>query len=235
MNPVAGMAPPGVPPRLLDTRADRRRGTRLPAQLRWASTLLLVACSERQPDATSEFVDLYLHPGIEVCGGQLASYDRFIDQMFARWTGSEAPADFHCAVSAQVDGHCGDLSCASQAMNHAWLQSDFGQYHEVGHLVHFWLDGRSILALNEGVAQSVGTNGLSERAAAFAKSTPDFLWQPKIDGTDYSLAGEFVRYLIDHHGIDPFRGFFRAMIHAPHTEASLRTEFKNAFGLELVD
>lgn len=231
MSPRASASPPGASPRAREAKSERPCRARGPA--RWLAPLLLVACSERQPDATSEFVDLYLHPGIEVCGGQLASYDRFIDQMFGRWTGSGAPADFRCAVSAQVDGHCGDLSCASLKMNHAWLQSDFGQYHELGHLVNYWLDGHSILSLSEGAAQSVGTNGLSSRASRLADSTPGFLWQPKIDAVDYSLAGEFVRYLIDHHGIDAFRGFYRAMVHAPDDEVSLRTEFEHAFDLGL--
>lgn len=182
-----------------------------------AAALSASACTDREPDARSEYVDLYLDPGLEVCGGQLASYDGFIEKLFDVWGGTAVPSDFRVAVHARRRARCDGHSCASPG--NTWLFGDPGQYHEIGHVIHYQLDGQSVAALEEGTAEALGSlGGIAWRESQLASVSRDFLYASELSATEYPHAAMFTRFLADRHGAPSFRSFFRRMGELDHPD-----------------
>src|SRR5205085_2844700 len=96
-------------------------------------------------------------------------------------------------------------------------------------------DGNSAVAVREGVAQALGPqNPLGYTAEQLLQASPDFLFKPEISATDYGIAGVFVRFLIDRHGISAFRQFFRATAEpSEQMEPVVRAAFQSSFGESL--
>src|SRR5262245_39741670 len=116
-----------------------------------------VACGRApEPDERSEYLDLYLDDGIEVCRGQLDAYDNFIERIFDFWTGDD-PGEFHGTVYVLTEAppECGEnLGCTVN--DTAWLSRGLGEYHELAHLMHLAVDGGSSAVLQEGTAEALG-------------------------------------------------------------------------------
>lgn len=218
--------------------ASTRTNTHMPPP-RIALFLSAVAwgagCADREPDARSEYVDLYLDPGIDACGGQLASYDAFIEKVFDAWNHSAVPDDFRARVHARRRPRCDGHSCATDG--NTWLFGDLGQYHEMAHVIHFALDGHSVTSLQEGMAEALGPlGGLAYRQSELASLAPDFVYKPEIDATEYGYAAAFTRFLVDHYGVDSYRDYFRRMgkVHSPDS-GDFDREFENSFSEPLDD
>lgn len=185
-----------------------------------------------EPHARGAFVDVYLDEGLELCGGQLDSYDDFLLRIFESYAGTQ-PGDFRASVHAvrSVENTpCGDyLSCADHGI--AWITQDLGQYHELVHLMQGYLDGRSIPSLEEGTAEAFGP--LAELAYAVEQLgtfDAEFLFAEELTATQYGRAAVFSRFLLERAGSARYRDFFRAMKDARETgEEVFREEFLDAF------
>ena len=190
---------------------------------------------EPTPDDESEFVDLYLEDGIEICGGQLDAYDRFVERIYEFYTGA-GPGDFRVAVHAAADPDCDEgRSCALNGT--VWLRQDFAQYHEITHIMQGQVDGGSIPSLKEGTAESLGPMApISYGVDWLADVEPDFLFASTGADVDYPRAAAFTRFVIDRWGIDSYRTFFRAMGELDTAdEDDYRREFEAVFGQPLDD
>jgi hypothetical protein len=107
------------------------------------------------------------------------------------------------------------------------LYGDLGQYHELTHVVHFALDGESVPALKEGMAESLGPlAGIAASQSGLASLERDFLYKPSIDAAEYAQAALFTRYLVDRYGVSRFRNYFRTM---GADDAPLASDFDVAF------
>lgn len=190
-------------------------------------TLSLAGChpANPEPDEQSTYVDLYLEDEIEVCAGQLAEYDRFIEQVFESWTGG-GPADFRVAVHVR-NRDCSDnvFSCAKES--DVWLGYYQGQYHELTHAITKSTDGASVELLQEGTAEAFGP-GLPDVAepSRLVDILPERLFSSMPGGLEYDTGGKFVRFLLDGHGSESVRAYYRAM---SDVEAPSQLEFADAF------
>lgn len=188
-----------------------------------------------EPDAESTYVDLYLDDGIEVCGGQLTAYDAFLTRALEMWGGDE-PVDLEVAVYAEHDAECEiGFSCAPQGQ--VRLGGQFSQYHELGHVVHRELDGRSVTSLEEGIAEALGPGRpFVLEASWLAETSLDFLFASSPQDTSSVHGAILTRHLIDTYGIAAFRSYFRAMETPEHpSPEDFRREFERAFGEPLDD
>jgi hypothetical protein len=202
---------------------------------RWAAVPLFVApaigCVDPvpAPDEQSAYVDLYLHDGIEVCGGQLDAYDRFIEHVFEFYA-DQSPIDFKVDVHAEEDPDCpAGQSCARSGS--VWLGADLGQYHELTHIIQGRVDGGSILSLKEGTAEGLGPAiPISYRASELSDLEPDFLFAENTADLSYPHAAAFTRFMIERWDMKSYRDFFRAVgdLEAPG-EVDYRREFESAF------
>ena len=225
--------------RLSPSRECRGSGRRSRAEgvrgcLFWG-LLLLAACEDslRIPDAQSSYVDLYLDEGISVCDGQLTAYDRFFENAFRLWTDSSPPADFRASVHALLEPPCSTHSCAQD--DNAYLAGDLGQYHELAHVMHLFLDGRSTESLEEGTATALGPLAhVAFRADGLAQVDRGFLFAPNLTATEYGYAGAFTRFLVERHGVSTYRDFFVSLDQASD-DAAFRTEFERVFSEGLPD
>jgi hypothetical protein len=208
----------------------------------WVSTPLgacaLLGCERNgasPPDEESEYVDLYLDDGVSVCAGQMAAYDRFVEQIFEVWTGSP-PGDFRVAVHARAEGCSADIgSCATPG--NAWLGSNSARYHEVVHVMHLDTDGRSALSLEEGTAEALGpTFPFATEPSTLVKLSPTFLASDSRRTLSYTTAAEFARFSIDSYGNNDFRAYFRAMgTSEDRSEQAFGEEHAAIFGESLND
>lgn len=190
---------------------------------------------KRPPDEESDFVDLYLEDGIEICGGQLDAYDRFLERIFEFYAGDD-PGDIRIPMHVLEDPGCpGGQSCAEGGV--VWLSQNFAQYHELVHVMQGSVDGESIPSLEEGTAEGLGPLiPIAYEAEYLADLDPDFLFASQAGDVDYPHAGAFTRFLIDRQGIDVFRQFFRSMGKIDEfDELKYRSEFDAAFGEDLDD
>jgi hypothetical protein len=199
--------------------------------------LSLEACSQDElqppPDAQSAYVDIYLDDGIAVCGGQLDAYDRFIEDAFAVWTGEGVPSDFRAAIHTRRTSVCSHGGSCARRDGTVELHGQLAQYHELSHLVHNAVGGWSAFVLNEGVAESLGP--LLPYVVNGAAVSRDRLFEFRDHSSAYHLqAAAFVRFLLERHGGDNFRGYFQALAGPEHpTPLRFHEEFEAAFGESL--
>lgn len=180
-------------------------------------------------------MDLYLHDDIEICEGQLDAYDRFIDHIFPFYTGGPA-AGFRVDVHVLADPDCSTgQSCAKD--DAVWNGQDFGQYHELVHIMQGRLDGRSMRSLEEGMAEALGPSApLSYSARDLEGLEPDFLLATSYADVDYAHGAVFTRFAIERWGIERFRELFRALGEIDGAdEDDYRREFEAMFGEALDD
>ncbi|HET6583830.1 MAG TPA: hypothetical protein VFG69_10285 [Nannocystaceae bacterium] len=186
------------------------------------------------PDLQSELVDLYLDEGIEPCAGQLDAYDRFIARAFDLYGQEAPPSELRVPVRVFREPPCpeGALSCVRNGQ--VRLGGDLGQYHELVHIVQGYLDGGSIASLQEGTAEGMAPRiPLAYSTDSLAILDPDtqMLFATSAFDVDYVAAGIFTRFLIERHGIDAFREFFRTMgLREQPGEIDYRREFEGTFG-----
>jgi hypothetical protein len=207
----------------------------------------LVACSDEPyglglesdsdsdgPDHVSTYVDIHLEDGIEVCGGQLAAYDRFLERAYGLWTGGHDPVNssprFRAVVRVQSETSCGNgASCAPG--REVWLASQLYQYHELAHVVHQAVDGRSAFSLEEGAAEAMGSPWLQALGTRTIERDSLFKDRASASGTDVSNFGIFTRFLIERHGSHAFRRYFQDMRGYDHPDpADFEGEFELVFG-----
>jgi hypothetical protein len=174
---------------------------------------------------------MYLDDGIVACGGQMEAYDQFLERAFKLWTGDLPPDDFRVSVHVVTEPACGVHSCANET--DAYLARDLGQYHELAHLMHSFLDGASAESLEEGTATALGP-------LAPIAFTPDmlagldrgFLFAPELTATEYGYTGAFTRFLIERHGVDAYRELFRSLSQGSSEEEYL-SAYQRAFSEDL--
>ena len=209
-------------------RADGRGRRRL-ALVTWACAA--VACGGPDaPDAQRRFVDLYLDDGIEVCGGQLASYDRFIERAFALL--GEDPEGFpvRLEVKTAVSESCHPYdACATPGV--ARVAAQVAAYHEIAHTIDFATDGFSAPPLQEGFASALGSTPFAVSPGGLRNlQQPADLFPEQLDAYDYTPLAVFTRFVIERYGIAAFREYKRAIgrITDPHYD-DFASEFKAAF------
>ena len=191
--------------------------------------------SAPEPDVKGEHVDVYLGEGIEICGGQVAAYDRFLEQVYPFWTGGPLPEDFRVSVDASDSSPCprSEHSCASDGT--AYLVRQYGQYHELVHTVHQRVDGNSASALNEGVATALGADDPLSGNGSYVVG-PEVLFSTSPGASDYLPLGLFVRFLIDRDGVQAMRALFGALVQpGDPTPEEIEQQFELAFGEPLTD
>jgi hypothetical protein len=184
------------------------------------------------PDEQSEYVDLYLDEGVRMCAGQLDAYDPFIARIFDVWSGGD-PGDFRVAVHVRTEDCPESESCAT--VGNAWIGSQFGQYHEIAHVMSYAVDGHTATTLQEGMAEALGPSFPivlePSRLEMVARSS---LFSEAPGGDAYIVGSVLTRFLIERHGRDAFRAYYRAMELSPgHAESDFEREFSSVFGESL--
>jgi hypothetical protein len=202
-----------------------------------ALSLLLPACQPDAPapDEQSTYVDLYLHDGIEICEGQLDAYDRFVERIFSFYTGEPA-AGFRVDVHALAEPDCPQKGSCVKG-DAVWNGQDYGQYHEIVHIMQGRVDGRSMRSLEEGTAEALGPMApLSYSARDLEGLEPDFLFATSQADLDYARGAVFTRFAIERWGIERFRELYRALGEIDGAgEGDYRREFEATFGEALDD
>lgn len=213
----------------------------MPGTTAWRSAWLTVAlglgaCRETEeavPDISSKYIDLYLDDGFEICGRQLAAYDRFIERVFSKWTQSD-PGDFRVQVHVLDDADCNldslYTSCASSRK--VQLGRPNAAFHELVHAVTLRTDGYTQSSIAEGIAEALGPGDPLVESSGLAPFEPAFIFTDRMSfaAIDYVPARFWTATLIERHGMEDFREYYRAMgqIDDPGVEDFERA-FVNAF------
>jgi hypothetical protein len=200
------------------------------------SLILGAACGDEPepprdpPDAQSAYVDLYLDEDIRACGRQLDAYDQFIERIFEVWTGS-SPDDFRVDVHVSTEPRCpSSLSCADP--HGVYLATRFGEYHELVHAMHFATDGLSAPSIDEGLAEALGPgHPLAGEGYANPGLAVDVLFEKSPTASAYGPYALLTRFLLDRHGADAYRTYFRGMADpGQRAPEDFEREFELAFG-----
>ena len=195
------------------------------------------ACHDADaPDFQTMYFDVDLEPGIEPCGGQLAAYDRYFARIFPLWAG-HPPDDVRARIHVVREPHCEGIDQSCSDGREAWLVGDFGEYHEIAHVMHMIVDGWSTKWLMEGVAEAFGPGDAVRREggrALHGRTGSPIRGYPFYG--DYGLAGAWTRYLLGEYDSSKFRQYFVAMdAFADPSPDDFRREFSAAFGASLDD
>jgi hypothetical protein len=244
MGPWIDSAPRMRPPMMTCGGCGRLSEMRSTPRLRTVALLCATACSpgdrdpaepEPEPIARSRYVDLHLDEHIEVCGGQLAAYDRFIDAAFEAWTGSLPHDDFRAEVHVLAEPACSiGRSCARNET--AWLFGRHGDFHEIAHIVHWTTDGRSAPSLMEGVASALGNDPFVAEPFQLEEFGLNYWFAEQLTATDYPMASVFTHFLMERFGADVFREYFRKMNMSEHPRPEdFMREFSATFGATIDD
>lgn len=223
--------------RVAPGRIWRYRSKGMPRSLAYASIVSLATCQARSvdPDAQSAYVDLYLEDDIEICAGQLAQYDRFIEQAFALWAG-ESPADFRVAVHVR-NRPCSDAAFSCAKPGKVWLGYHAGQYHELAHAITFATDGSSVALLGEGAAEALGPTWPDiDEPPGLTNVSMEEVFSAAPDGLEYSIGSKLTRFLLEQYGSESTRSYYRAMdAYDMPTMSEFSTEFESTFDDPLAD
>lgn len=210
----------------------------------WSMLVTLAACSgdtSNQPDAQSEFIDLYVEDGFEPCAGALPAYDRFVTRVFERWDG-QVPPDwranlhmYHPEGSFPDGTPCPNWSAGCASNMGVWTSGGRNVYHE---LVHVITRPHPVPFFREGIAEAWGGGQIIKRFATTESQFSEFLfitssrefWEP--DALKYAYAAVFTNFLLREYGIASYRQFYGNARHSDMPEA-IQEMFIDAFGAPL--
>lgn len=205
-----------------------------------AAAILNAACvdPDTRPVVAGRWVEVESDPEIEICGGQLELYDQFVDQAPAVF-GMALPDDFAVRLHAFTEESRDETPAAGtdhggRATNsgtEAWVFYGLVDLHELGHAVAIQTLGRSLVSLDEGLAEGLSANRWSPIVGSPTIPLGDLLPREReaLRNTGVSEAGKFVRYVVDGYGPGAFRELFHDL--AGKTDAvEIRTTTEAVLG-----
>jgi|GEM_PF-2218205 len=167
--------------------------------------------------SAGDHVEIWASPGVEVCGGNVAYLDAFVEGLRER-VGPHPEAEDSRRYYVLNEGDwrafddavdCRGCACTTE---HRTVYSRFGlpSAHE---MVHAELFSGGHRFLEEGIAVALG-------GPLFENTPEDYdveegLSEAWTVGEAYPRAGHFTRFLIDRHGIERFLAFKDASLHDP--------------------
>lgn len=173
---------------------------------------VLVACKPDIPDPI--WKGQYLHYSATtsgpVCRGSFYRQEQHVVEL-ARLLGFELPAVIHYTQVArsEVPEYCEGLNadgCAYVDSPYAFSAWSFN-FHELTHAVAYLAGIEGPTPFEEGFAEVFNDGGDPDTEPA---PLDEVLRGFKYDGTYYYTAGQFVRFLIERYGLEPFVQFLRS-------------------------
>lgn len=194
--------------------------------VRRAGSLALLATACADPDArrvvAGRWVEVETDPEIEICGGQVELYDRFIESA-PDVLGGTLPSDFSARLHAFTEDSRPETPAAGTSLGglvstsgtDAWVFFGLVDLHELGHTLAVQTIGRSLLVLNEGIAEGLSPNRRTTTVGFPLIPLDELLPQGRGEleqGGGFIEAGKFVRYVIDGYGAETFVELFDALV-----------------------
>lgn len=202
--------------------------------MRRLAALFALACAcASDPDVASEHVDLFLDGEIEVCGGELARADAFIEHVAELWTGMPANdlrLELHAVSDAREHG-CGEkaVGCrngSSLRFDHQIVQDSLAVQAIVAHL-----DGRSARFFESGLPIALAPyNAFGYAKSQVADFDPTLLSNAMPDVYDEGKQGIIAAWLLERYGGPAVRSYFHALAPSDHRDhTNFVDEFTNSF------
>lgn len=193
--------------------SGRRRVARTRARAwgSWAGLALAVGCApELEPEIGAlvergEHVEVWASDGLEVCGGNVAHMDRFVER-FREVVGPrpEAEARHRYYVLDEEDwallGWCDDLAGCTIERRTIYARR-LPSRHE---LVHAEIAAGGHSLLEEGIAEAFGDGPPDAWPFTYDVEEALDLGDARLPFEGYQRAAHFSRFLIDRYGIDGF-------------------------------
>lgn len=175
-----------------------------------------LGCSPAPPDyepeigefvERSQYIELWASPGMEVCGGNLAHMDRFIDGFRTLVGPREEAEDFHrFYLLDQEDwdskGTCEHLPSEAGGCTVAQRTIYSRVVPTVHELVHAEITSGGHTFLEEGIAQVFSETSPNLFATGFDIEEGLDIGGGGLPFEGYERAAHFTRFLIERHGID---------------------------------
>ena len=210
-----------------------------------AAAILSAACvdPDTRPVVSGRWVEVESDPEIEICGGQLDLYDRFAEQAPTIFD-MPLPAEFTVRLHAFTEESRDETPAAgtdhggmaANSGTEAWIFYGLVDLHELGHAVAIQTRGRSLVSLDEGLAEGFSANRWSPIVGSPTIPLGDLLPRDRdaLGSTGVSEAGKFVRYVVDGYGPGAFRALFHEL--ADQTDAAeIRTTTEAVLGDSFAD
>lgn len=206
---------------------------RSPTRSRPLSLLLaLAACGDASPEAPRiEIIPYFEGP---ICAGNLPHLEERLEWLEATLGLTvEGPIRYHWAEGEHGFCPSGAGGCAQDGeMWGPWGSVD----HELVHIVLGTL-GRPTSFLSEGAAVAFTQEFLllTDRSQLSRWLDCDFFKIGEFDGPlCYERAGHFVRYLIERHGIEPFKQLYELSDHGDGADAFI-ADFERVYGRKFIE
>lgn len=199
-----------------------------------------VACGEAkvEREVSGEWVDVVLPADVEICGGTLRGYDRFVESVTDRWgvelsgwrgrveivsPGGRPRLSLGCSTEA--------AGCALPSSREAWIRETSSGEHE---LVHLITDVDSPPFFSEGLATYWGSRPFSQW------TIPPELVEPLLEAhtstgllevwhLGYNAAGGFTGRLVEDHGVERYRSFYEDLPRGASVD-EIAVAFEDVFG-----
>lgn len=205
--------------------------------MRWL-LLLLAGCLPKLDidDAVvveGRHVKLYADPAIPVCPGSIAAADRFVEDT-AAMLGIDPPAIDYYLFDGPTGCGLGQYAFASCAVNGSVFANHWIHFHELVHAVD---DSHPPALFVEGLAEALSLpSGNAREPAVPRESAVVAIDSSSFRAGDpwqrYSVAGDFVRYIIERFGPAQYRAFARS-VSSLADPITIRRQFQATFGVGL--
>lgn len=115
---------------------------------------------------SGEYIEVEVDRRLEICAGQLAEYDRFLEAS-ARILDEPIPGGATPTLHVLVDQSAPDAAIPREGRtgvareSHAWAYQQRPLLHELTHAFSWTLRGPTVPALEEGIAEALGNSTLT--------------------------------------------------------------------------
>ena len=182
------------------------------------SSFLMLACEHQEPSdlevIPGAYVDYRYSPGLQPCTGNAAAVNAY--SVYAA-SALKIPLDevpqlsFSWVTPEDLDSWTGGACSHSCAIGRGAFSLSPVLYHELAHAVFYGVNPRPAHFLSEGSATVLDPFQLINFTKVGSRDPRHFLTDPSFSSGYYAMAGLFVAYLIQIHGIEKFLALYQAI------------------------
>lgn len=206
--------------------------------MRWAWLWLLAGCLPELDGGVvieGRHVTVHADPAIPVCEDAVANADRFVEDTSAM-LGVEPPHIDYYLFDGPTGCGYGQYATASCAINGAVFANVWIHYHELVHAVD---DSHPPALFVEGLAEALSIPSSVARNTSLSRKDAEVPFESTRfragePATNYQVAGDFVRYLLDRFGMVRYRRFAHSLVSLAD-QITIRRAFREAFDATLDD
>ncbi len=182
--------------------------------MKWWGLMLVAACGLPEPTLVGAHVQLAMDPGLVPCGDAVGHLDAYVESLAAAWR-TPPPSGVELITYYWLDDAdfesrtvCGENNCSLSGDVYATkLPHDHEVVHAVAHRFGlpppFFIEGLAV-AYQFPADETIVEEATAARVLAAIDEFEAFY----LAAGDYSLAGAFVAFVIERHGIEKFMAVY---------------------------